>query len=94
MSNHFDLDCGVPQGSYLGPLLFVVYVSKPFTIIEKRLPKVHCFADDMQLYLSFTPDDTSSLDDVSISDLRNWMIRDRLAINDDQTELILIGTRQ
>ena len=29
-----------------------------------------------------------------ISDLRNWMIRDRLMINDDKTELILIGTRQ
>ena len=29
-----------------------------------------------------------------ISDLRNWMIRNKLVINDDKTELILIGTRQ
>ena len=94
------MDCGVPQGSCLGPLLFVVYASKLFTIIKKHLLNVHCFADDTQLYLSFKSDDKSSLDEAisamnrCISDLRNWMIRDRLMINDDKTELILIGTRQ
>ena len=94
------MDCGVAQGSCLGPLLFIVYASKLFTIIKKHLPNVHCFADDTQLYLSFKSDDKSSLDEAisamnrCISDLRNWMIRDRLMINDDKTELILIGTRQ
>ena len=29
-----------------------------------------------------------------IHDLRNWMIEDRLMLNDDKTELMLIGTRQ
>ena len=61
---------------------------------------MHCFAYDTQLYLSFKSDDKSSLNEAisainrCISDLRNWMIRDRLMINDDKTELILIGTRQ
>ena len=93
------MDCGVPQGSCLGPLLFVVYASKLFTII-KNLSNVHCFADDTQLYLSFKSDDKSGLDEAisamnrCIGDLRNWMIRDRLMINDDKTELILIGSRQ
>ena len=100
LSNYFDLDCGVPQGSCVGPLLFVFYASKLFTIIKKHLPNVHCFADDKQLYLSFKSDDKSSVDEAisamnrCISDLRNWMIWDRLMINDDKTELILIGTRQ
>lgn len=100
LSNYFELDCGVPQGSCLGPLLFIVYASKLFTIIKKHLPSVHCFADDTQLYLSFKSDDKSSLDEAvsamnrCICDLRNWMIKDRLMINDDKTELILIGTRQ
>ena len=100
LSNIFDLDCGVPQGSCLGPLLFVVYASKLLKIIEKHLPNAHCFADDTQLYLSFKPDNMSSQNEAvgamnrCIRDLRNWMIRDRLMINDDKTELLLIGTRQ
>ena len=74
-------------------LLFVVYASKLFTIIKKHLPNVHCFADDTQLSLSFKSDDKSNLDEAisamnrCIRDLRNWMIRDRLMIKDDKTEL-------
>ena len=57
-SNSFYLRFGVPQGSCLGLLLFVLYLyaSKLFEIIEAHLPDVHCFADDTQLYLSFKPD--------------------------------------
>ena len=96
MSCQFDLDCGVPQGLCLGPLLFVIYASNLFKIVEKHLPSMHCFADDTQLYLSFKPDDnqTSQIEAISamnrcIDDLRNWMIKQRLMINDDKTEFML-----
>jgi hypothetical protein len=55
-SRHFGLACGVPQGSCLGPLLFVLYVSKLFSSVEKHLPGAYAFADDTQLYVSFKPD--------------------------------------
>ena len=48
-SDNFDLRFGVPKGSCLGPLLFVVYASKLFEIVQDHLPNAHCFADDTQL---------------------------------------------
>ena len=97
-SDSFDLRFGVPQGSYLGPLLFVI--SKLFEIIQAHLPDAHCFADDTQLYLSFKPNCPSDQAEAvcamerCISDLRKWMYLDKLKINDDKTEFLIIGSRQ
>ena len=99
-SDSFDLRFGVPQGSCLGPLLFVVYASKLFDIVQDHLPNAHCFADDTQLYLSFDPngrmDQAMALEAMErcISDLRKWMYRDKPKINDDKTECLVIGSRQ
>jgi len=98
-SKHFNSKFGVPQGSCLGPLLFVIYASKLFTIVERHLPQVHAYADDTQLYMSFKPDlqdtnNTITSMQACIADIKKWMLSDRLKINDDKTEFIVIGTRQ
>ena len=100
LSNQRFLNCCVPQGSCLGPLLFVMYTSTLFKVIECRLPEAHCYADDTELYLTFKPDDVNAQDEViramedCIKDIRNWLIEGRLLLNDDKTEFLVIGTCQ
>ena len=99
LSNVFHLRYGVPQGSCLGPVLFNIYSSKIFDIVGGHLPKVHCYADDSQLYLSFNPSCAVSQDDAirsmetCISDVKQWMTADKLMLNDDKTEFIVIASR-
>ena len=97
---NFNLKFGVPQGSRLGPLLFSLYASKLFKIVESHLPNSHCYADDTQLYIAFRSgndlEETAAITAMEscIADISQWMHSDKLKLNSDKTECLLIGTRQ
>ena len=100
LSNIFNLKTGVQQGSCVGPLLFSLYACKLFKIVESHLPNRHCYADDTQLYISFTPgndlEEAAALTAMEscIADISQCMHTDKLKLNSDKTECLLIGTRQ
>ena len=68
-------------------------------VVKIYLPNIPSYADDTQIYLSFKLDSTAGEQDPiaalqdCITDIRSWMIADRLKLNDDKTEFMIIGTR-
>ena len=96
LSDRFGIDFGVPQGSCLGPLLFVIYSSKLFNIVSRHLPNVHAYADDTQLYLAFKPgnyaNETAAVSSIQscIRDLQNWMLMDKLKLNPEKQNFLFL----
>ena len=99
-SEAFNINLGVPQGSCLGPILFILYVAGLFKIIERHLPNAHSYEDDSEIYLSFRPDSCASqvtalaCIENCVADVRSWMLANHLLISDNKTEFIIIGSRQ
>ena len=86
---------GVPQGSVLGPTLFVLYTTPLSDIIASHSVNHQLFADDNQLKKSTPPNDVQSLKrdlQLCTDDIKSWMCSNQLNLNEDKPEAILFST--
>ena len=88
-SDHAGLNCGIPQGSILGPLLFLIYVNDMEQAVTCELL---LYADDS--CLPFQHKDVSEIERIlmtNFSNLCDWFVDNKLSIHfgDDKTKSIL-----
>ena len=89
-STEAKITCGVPQGSIIGPLLFLLYINDLGKILGKLSPIL--FADDSNLITSGTS--LTNLEqniNNEIPHLINWLHTNRLSLNIKKTHIMIFG---
>ena len=96
-SSSFPLKYGVPQGSVLGPILSTLYSQPVSDKIREHKVSYQKFADDTKLYKASQPTEfqclASDFESCFLS-VKAWMLSNKLKLNDEKTEAMLVGSRQ
>uniref|UniRef100_A0A3P9M519 Reverse transcriptase domain-containing protein n=1 Tax=Oryzias latipes TaxID=8090 RepID=A0A3P9M519_ORYLA len=89
-SQCLDIVCGVPQGSVLGPILFILYINDLFQVSNKL--RLVLFADDTNLFCD--GDDLQQLIEIvkkEMEKLKLWFDVNKLSLNLSKTKMMLFG---
>ena len=92
-SDYQTVTCGVPQGSVLGPLLFLLYINdmpKCSNVLE-----FHLFSDDTNLFLS-SPNilNLETNLNVELEKVSQWLYANKLSLNIEKTSFVVFHSPQ
>ena len=88
---------GLPQGSVLGPLLYIMFTADLSTLLATCSLLSHSYADDVQSYVHCRPSEAGETVRLMVSAadaLTTWLSSNRLRLNSSKTQYIWLGTRQ
>ena len=93
LSDSQPLTCGIPQGTILGLLLFILDINDLPNCLVNSHPRI--YADDTRL--TFASNDVAYLEENMNDDLTKiteWLSANKITLNKSKTEFMLIGSRQ
>ena len=92
LSEPAEIGIGVPQGSILGPILFLLYIND---ISQHINGNCNLYADDIAIYTSgITIYDTNNLLQKCVDQAMAWYKNNNLVINTNKSNVMLIGSQQ
>ena len=93
LSNSRPVTCGVPQGSSLGPLLFLIYISDLPNCLQHSTPRM--YADDTGITLaSISPTEIENKMNSDINNINKWLYANKLSLNMTKTEFMSVTSHQ
>lgn len=86
---------GIPQGSILGPLLFIIYINDVVHALSDETASLINYADDTNLLIGAeTFPDLITKTDISLNNMNDWFLVNRLILNKSKTNYICFRTKQ
>ena len=93
MSNSENITAGVPQGSNLGPLLFLLCINDLPNCLDSSVPAL--FPDNTNLTTSeASASEIQDILEIELNKVHTWLLANKLTLNVKKTQYMLIGSRQ